>query len=143
MFSIYSILIVLFALTGQFLFPLVYGATFDHMYIPFLLLVPGILGLSSLGFISAYYAGKNKVIVNLTGTSLALAVVITGDILFIPHFGINAAAFISSVAYLTCYFYILLRYKKEYNVPVKDFFIPGGADFKKVYFYVVQQFEGS
>lgn len=140
-FFLYLMIMVPVIAGGQWLFPFVFGATFSQMYVPFLLLMPGILALSSVAFVSAYYAGKNKVIVNLKGSFFALMVVVTGDICFIPYFGIKAAAAISSLAYLACYFYILLIFKKDYAVPLKYFFIPARGDFKKAYGYIVQQFK--
>ena len=141
LFFLYLILMLLLVLVGHWLFSFLFGATFDHMYVPFLLLIPGVLALSSLAFVSAYYAGQNRVVINLKASSLGLIVLVIGDTLFIPYFGIKSAALISSVAYTTCYFYVLLSFKKDYVIPLSNFFIPAGSDFKKVYHYIVRRFQ--
>jgi len=118
------------ALTGNWLFPFVFGETYSHMYKPFLLLIPGILALSSLNPLTAYYAGKNRLGVNISGSVLALIVIITGDILFIPKYGTVAAAAVSSVGYMVYYYYVLRIFTKEYNAGFGEFYLIRNSDFK-------------
>lgn len=120
------------AICGQWLFPVVFGKSFTGMYVPFLLLVPGILSLSGLFTVTAYYAGKNRLGVNIYGTLIALAVIITGDSIFIPRYGISAAALVSSIGYIVYQVYVLIIFKKEYGTPVMDFFIPKRSDWKEI-----------
>lgn len=116
------------AICGHWFFPAVFGKSFSEMYIPFLLLVPGILSLSGLFTLTAYYAGKNRISVNIYGTLFALAVLIAGDSIFIPRYGIYAAALVSSISYIVYQVYVLMVFKKEYGTPVSDFFIPRRSD---------------
>ena len=120
---LYAAVCFLLVISGKWLFPFVFGETFTNMYIPFLFLIPGILGLSTLYTLTAYYAGKNRIIVNLKGALLTLLIIVTGDIVFIPEYGINAAAMVSSVGYIAYHAYVLSVFSKEYNTPVIDFFI--------------------
>ncbi len=140
---VYMVLVLPLIAGGKWLFPFVFGNSFSNMYIPFLLLLPGIMSLASVTFVSAYYAGKNNVMVNLKASLLALVIVIVGDICFIPGGGIQAAAAVSAVAYVICYFSILFRFKADYAAPVKSFFVPARGDFKTVYTYLVHQFKST
>ena len=119
----------LLAVTGNFLFPFVFGPTFTNMYMPFILLTPGILALAVLHPLSAYYSGKNMLHVNLRGSLLTLLLIVAGDALFIPSYGIRAAALVSTVGYSLFYAYMLTTFKKEYGVPVSGFFYIRKADF--------------
>lgn len=90
---------LLLLIGGKWLFPWLYGASFDKMYLAFVFLVPGIIALSVLHPLSAYYSGNKKIGLNIIGGLIALAVILPGDILFIPTYGINAAALVSSAGY--------------------------------------------
>jgi len=138
---VYIIILLPIIAIGGWLFPFVFGDSFNGMYLPFVLLIPGVLSLSCLAFVSAYFAGKDKVRVNLVGSLLALIVVLGGDILFIPRYGIQGAAAVSSLAYITCYLYSLFRFKADYGKGLRHFFVPQRNDFVTVYNYLVQRFK--
>lgn len=131
-FWLYAIICLLLMLAGKWLFPFIFGADFTGMYQPFLLLIPGILSLSGLFTLTAYYAGKNKIKVNITGSLLALVVIIVGDSIFIPMYGINAAAFISSIGYIVYQVYVLIIFNKEYQTQINDFFILKISDWQNI-----------
>jgi O-antigen/teichoic acid export membrane protein len=119
-------------LCGSWLFPFVFGKSFSGMYQPFLFLIPGILSLSGLHTLTAYYAGKNRIRVNITGSLLALAVILTGDSIFIPRYGINAAALTSSIGYIFYQGYVLWVFKNEYQTSVSGFFIFKLSDWQNI-----------
>jgi len=131
-FFTYLLVVLLLVFIGKRLFPFVYGDTFRDMYLPFLWLSPGILSLSVLAFLSAYNAGKDRVMINLVGALLALVVIVIGDILLIPRYGIIAAAMVSSLGYLSNLVYALYHFKKEYNSNLASFFIPGRSDVDRI-----------
>jgi O-antigen/teichoic acid export membrane protein len=109
----YSFCCLVLAITGKWLFPALYGQSFISMYVPFLLLIPGILAISGLYPYTAYNSGNNRISINIKGSVLALALIIIGDILFIPPYGIKAAALISSAGYCVYHFYVVSVFKKE------------------------------
>jgi hypothetical protein len=45
-----------------------------------------------------------------------------GDIIFVPKFGINGAACVSSFAYLFYFGFVLRVFMKEFGLSLKDFF---------------------
>ncbi|MBL0184066.1 MAG: polysaccharide biosynthesis C-terminal domain-containing protein [Chitinophagaceae bacterium] len=132
LFFIYGIACLLLALTGHWLFPFVFGDSFSAMYQPFLLLIPGILSLSGLFTLTAYFAGKNQIKTNIIGSIYALLVILAGDMIFIPLFGINAAALVSSMGYMVYQAYIIVVFKKEFKIPLSRFFAISVSDLQQV-----------
>lgn len=131
-FMFYIFTCGILASTGYWLFPALFGTSFKNMYIPFLLLIPGILALSTLYTLTAYYAGKNEISVNIKGASIALIFMIVADILFIPKYGINAAAIVSSVSYLVYHIYVLNTFTNEYKSSAISFFNFKFSDIQKI-----------
>lgn len=119
-------------LIGKWLFPFVFGESFSGMYRPFLFLIPGILALSTLYTLTAYFSGKNKISVNLKGSLLALIFIITGDAILIPKYGIAAAAAVSSLGYIIYHIYVLYTFNRIHHSGVIDFFYFRLSDFKKL-----------
>lgn len=106
---------------GYWLFPFVFGETFTNMYLPFVLLVPAILSYSVIHLLAAYYSGKKVLSVNFKGNLVALIIIVVGDMLIIPRFGITGAAIVSSIGYICYMSFILLMHRKEYKSSFADF----------------------
>lgn len=119
----YSAACLFLMLTGFWLFPFVFGPTFQKMYLPFILLTPAILSYSVIHLLAAYYSGKKVLRVNLTGNIVALTIIVTGDYFIIPAYGIAGAAVVSSIGYLCYMSYMLLAHAKEYNSRFIDFLL--------------------
>ena len=127
---LFSILFFVIILSGKWLFPFVFGHTFQLMYFPFLLLLPGIWALSNLYILSAYFGGANKVKINVQGASLALFVIVTGDILFIPSYHIPAAAAVSTAGYMVNFLYSFFILQKEHPVSFTAYWSINKEDIK-------------
>jgi O-antigen/teichoic acid export membrane protein len=112
--------IVVISMVGNWLIPFVFGVTFNNVTIPLLLLLPGIFGIAVLVLLSAYFSGKGKVRINVEGALIALIVVIIGDIIFIPKYGIYAAAIVSTIGYLVNLCYALWHFFNDYNLTWKE-----------------------
>lgn len=122
-FTAYLLVCMVLAVAGKSFFPYVFGASFAQMYQPFLCLIPGILALSGIFTITAYFAGINKIRHNITGSLLALMVILAGDIIFIPRYGITAAALVSSAGYLVYQVYVIVIINREFKTRLRDFFV--------------------
>lgn len=131
-FLLYLAVCILMGITGQWLFPFVFGESFSGMYKPFLLLIPGILALSGMFTLTAYFAGKNKIQVNIMAAVYAFLLIVAGDIILIPLYGTAAAALVSSAGYFIYQVCIIIAFKKEHACSVADFFIFRSTDFKKI-----------
>jgi O-antigen/teichoic acid export membrane protein len=108
--------IVLFLLFGHWLLGWVLGPSFEQVYPTFCWLIPGIFSLGGLAIVSAYFAGINRVPVNLQGALIGLVVMSLGDWILIPRFHIIGAAFVSSLAYTTLFLYGWIRFVQQERV---------------------------
>lgn len=75
------------------------GPTYTLVFPAWLRLVPGIFALGPLAILAAFFSARNRVIVNLYGGIIGLAVMLAGDIVFIPRYHIMGAAWVSSASY--------------------------------------------
>ena len=132
LFTVYMLACILLAIIGKWLFPVVFGNSFSDMYLPFLCLMPGILSLSGIYTLAAYFAGKNRIVINIKGAVYALIVIVTGDLVFIPKYGIQAAAITSTAGYMVYQAYMIAVFKKEYQLAIADFFVFKISDFIKI-----------
>ncbi len=131
--QLFVVLIVLDVLFGQLLFTAVFGKSFDTMNLPFLLLLPGILSLSILTLFSAYFGGKNRLIVDVIGASVALLFVVICNYSFTNKYGIAAAAIISSIGYtINLWYSAFIFFKTETAYSVKDFMQWKAADYSLI-----------
>jgi O-antigen/teichoic acid export membrane protein len=117
---------VLIGGTGKWLFPL----GLDQMYLPFLLLIPGIISICLAYPLAAYFAGNNKIPVNIISSLLALVIIVAGNIIFIPLYGINGAAAVCSVGYAALFIYLLQKFRKENGSDLKEFFLLQSNDLR-------------
>ncbi len=125
----FLVLIAGVAVLGQWFFPFVFGETFNNMYVPMLLLLPGILSLSVLALLSAYFSGKGNIRINIKGAFAALIFVVVANFFLVPLYGIYAAAIVSSVAYTINLLYSLQQFRKDYAIGVQEFFIWKKSDY--------------
>ena len=119
---VYVVPLGMLAVAGKWIFPWLFGESFGQMYLPYLLLIPGILAISSLYPYTAYFSAHNRIGVNIKGSLLALVVILTGDLIFIPKYGIYAAALVSSAGYMVFQGYVFTSFAKEFNSSLKKLF---------------------
>ena len=118
--------------TGFWLFPLLYGDSFEMMYPATLFYLPGFYALSIVTVLAAYTGGKGMLVTNIIASVITLTVVVIADILLIPICGINGAAIASSFAYFICLIFLLLRLKSKEYFFTTDFFGLKLSDLKRL-----------
>jgi O-antigen/teichoic acid export membrane protein len=119
----YAIICLVLIISGKWLFPLVFGNSFQSMYVAFVFLVPGILSLSVLYTLTAYNAGINKISINIASCVWTLLVILAGNILLIPWYSINNAAMVSSIGYISMLIYLMTVFKRKNQVKLSGFFL--------------------
>jgi len=119
--QLYVVVFILIAFTGNWIFVTVFGETFDKMQIPMLVIMPGILALSVLSLLSAFFAGKGKVSVNVRGATYGLICMIVGDYLLVPRYGIIAAAAVSTLSYSVNLGYSVLQFYHDHSISWLEF----------------------
>ncbi|MDB5275760.1 MAG: hypothetical protein JWR61_715 [Ferruginibacter sp.] len=110
-------------LTGYWVLPWVFGDGFNLMYVALLLYMPGFFALSIVTVLAAHLGGRRMLKANLMAALVALIVVVAGDVLAIPSYGINAAAAASSIGYIACCVYLVWLFKVKFNCTAKAFFV--------------------
>ncbi|RWZ90742.1 MAG: hypothetical protein EO766_00850 [Hydrotalea sp. AMD] len=111
-FLMFSILFIVVAAGGQFIFTHLFGSSFNNMHKVLLLFIPGLFFLSCLNLLSAYFGGMNRVRINIVGAALAAVTTIAGNILIIPFYTIFWAALVSTLSYIVAALWALYQYKK-------------------------------
>jgi O-antigen/teichoic acid export membrane protein len=120
--QLFLLMFAVVAIAGKEIFTLVFGETFNKMQLPMLILIPGIFSLSLLALLSAYFGGKGKIKINLYAAIVGLIVMITGDFIFVPRYGIIAAAAISTLSYMANVGYSMWQFHKDFKIKWFEFF---------------------
>lgn len=118
----YTLIFVVAFFFSHSIFVWAFGATFNEMYAPFILLIPGIFFLSLHSIIAAFFGGKNKPMYNVISTGTGLVIVVVGDLLCIKIFGIKGAALVSTFGYATAFSVSLYLFFKKTGSGLKDIF---------------------
>ena len=119
--QLFLLAFIITAFFGDRIFIMLFGETFNKMQIPMLVLIPGIFALSILALLSAYFSGKGKIKLNLYGAIIGLSVMIIGDFIFVPRYGIIAAAAVSTLSYVSNLAYALLHFYRDYSISWIEF----------------------
>ena len=112
----FIVLIAVVFMGGNWVFIFVFGQSFDKMQLPLLILLPGILCLSILSLLSAYFGGKGDLKINMKGALYGLIIVVSGNFLALKFYSIEMAAMISSVAYAVNFGYSFRKFANAENV---------------------------
>ncbi len=117
---LFIFLFFLLLLTGKFIFSSVFGASFSTMYLPMIILLPGIFCLSISSLLSAYFSGKNQNKYNLYAAVVALIVMLSLSFLLKSIYSIYIAAAISSIAYSCEALFCFIKFIKQEKINVKQ-----------------------
>jgi O-antigen/teichoic acid export membrane protein len=123
LFTSFILILGILVLSGNWLFTLVFGNSFNQMYNSFLFLVPGILCLAVVTLYGAYFASVNLVKFNLIGAVIVLIIIIIGNYYLVPLYDIRGAAFVSSTGYFFYMAYQIFIFKKLNYITLKELFI--------------------
>jgi O-antigen/teichoic acid export membrane protein len=107
--------VVLAALVGPKLLPLVFGERFQDSVVPFLWLLPGALGYTtkmvfSTGLLASLSPGRSSL-----GSLSALATGVTLDLLLIPPYGATGAAIAASAAFVVGGLVAIVLYRRRHT----------------------------
>ncbi len=122
LFSIlFLFLFAAFLIIGKWFFPFLFGESFNTMYLPTVILIPGIYCLAISSLYSAYFSGTKQNKVNLIGAVVAIIVMVSLSFICQSFYTIKIAALISLLAYFSESFYVAFQfYKREGGFKVFD-----------------------
>jgi O-antigen/teichoic acid export membrane protein len=111
------------ALAGPFILPQTLGTSFTSSVPLLWALLPGIVLFMVERLISADLTGRGYLQYATYGSLIAFVGTLILDLLFIPHFGVMAAAVNSSVIYIIETLYLLNRFHAVSGVRYRDLFL--------------------
>jgi len=121
-------LAIVFGIIGRMLIPLFYGLDFIGAVIPFLLLLPGVVGMVLTKIIFANLSGSGKPQFATYSSILTFAVTIVLDIILIPIYDIAGAAIASTIAYLLGSFLSVFWFSQQTKIRWIQIIIPTRHD---------------
>lgn len=97
---------------GSFLIPIVYGTAYAGGTAIMLVLLPGILFASAPKLLSPWFFASGRPKVHLLATTISLGMNLVLNLIFIPLWGANGAAFASTISYFFygAYYLFAMRY---------------------------------
>ncbi|WP_168204828.1 flippase [Noviherbaspirillum sp. UKPF54] len=107
-------------LLGILAYPLIlvlFGATYRPSYVPFILLLPGMIALAPARVIANDIAARGKPELNLYMALAGVVLTITGNLIVLPHLGIHGAAIVTSAAYILDLLMKILTYRAITKAP--------------------------
>lgn len=113
------------------LLPRLFGASFTASVVPFLLLVPGAIGYTSLTVFTNALAASSAPGRSSMAAFVALAIGLSLDVLLIPRFGASGAAFAATVAFLFGGAVSLALFRRREAFPFQQL-VPRSMDIRAV-----------
>ncbi len=111
---------------------IVFGSAFDKSFIPLLILVPGAFFLSIGTIISQYFTAHNRLMPIVYVWAIATILNISMNIVYIPIYGMVAAAASSLLAYIVVCSYVVYSFLRLNNYSFAKL-IPTRKDIKIIY----------
>ena len=108
-----SAAVLLLSITGQWLFTMVFGEQYHYLYSCYLASMAGIVSLSLISVLAAYFSGINQLKYNLSGSILALGLVTLFNFILVPQLGINGASWADSIGYFSYLCFLLYFFRKK------------------------------
>jgi O-antigen/teichoic acid export membrane protein len=121
---------IAFSGVGGFLIVLLYGEAYRPAVLPFLLLLPGMIGVTVAKIISADLSGRGKPQIGAYTAGITIFVTVILDIVLIPLYSISGAAIASSVAYIASGALSVFWFSRETGTLPSTLLIPRSEDFR-------------
>lgn len=108
--------------------PFFFGDAYADGVAPFRWLLPGIILFCDTTILAAYFAGTNRIKINLAGSVICFVIILLFDLLLIPYYGINGAALASCIGYGITGIYYTYRFIKLSGGNLQQMFIMTRSD---------------
>ena len=104
---------LLLLLMGYWLFPALFGAEFNQVFMPLVLAYPGFVALGWLSVLGAFVSAQGNQRVHVWANATALVILIVLDGWMIPQYGLAGAALVSSVAYFAAFVWVYRVFRRQ------------------------------
>ena len=120
---------IILALIAPYLVPFVFGTAFLPSVLVIQLIMPGIIMRTAFAVLNFDMAGKGKPVISLVALLPALIINVILNIILIPSYGANGAAFASSISYVFGSVFFICLYSKVTRINLRDIFRFQTSDF--------------
>jgi O-antigen/teichoic acid export membrane protein len=120
--------VVIAALLGPALLPAAFGSRFEDSVVPFLLLLPGVLGAVLLAIFTTALVASSAPGLSSLGPLASLSVGLALDLALIPRFGASGAAAAASAAFFAGGVTALLAYRTREHFHWRALVLPRRGD---------------
>lgn len=114
------ILFVLILAFGRWAIGLFYGAAYIGAYEVVMLTSVGVIFIGYFKLIAQYNIVNGKQVRNVVLLSAAIVTNVIGNLLLVPHWGINGAAVATSLGNCVCGLIFVFSFTRETHTPLKD-----------------------
>ncbi len=121
-----------FLALGRFVIGLLYGAEYSGAYEALLISSFGTIAISYFKLIAQYNIVNKKQILNVAMLSVAIVTDVVFNLLFIPLWGINGAAFATGLGNLVCGLVFVIWFVRKMNIPAGEMIVPQKKDIDAV-----------
>ncbi|HVU53791.1 MAG TPA: hypothetical protein VHD83_01995 [Puia sp.] len=123
---------IVMLLIGGWLFPFLFGPTFDDMYGIFVCFIPGIFAGCSSGFLTAWYFGHGQIRYNLISACIQILSMSVFFFLFTGLAGAKGAALAFSLSGSLSLVYDLWILRKQSSYAIRDILWARVSDWKTI-----------
>lgn len=123
---------VVMLLAGGWLFPFLFGSTFDDMYGIFVCFIPGIFAECSSGYLTAWYFGHGHIRINLISACINLLSMTLFFFILVGPAGAKGAALAFSLSGLLSLAYDLWILRKQSSYAFRDILWARASDWKTI-----------
>lgn len=128
-----TIIVIALFFLGGIIIKILFGPEFSSSFIPLKLLLPAILFLGPGAILYAYYMGKAFPSAILWINGLVSLIHIILNLLFVPTYGIYAAAVICSVTYFIWSTSVIILFHFDTKKPITEILFCKKEDFTYIY----------
>lgn len=114
---------------SYFFFMYCLNPTYQAGIFAFYSMLPGYFFWAGVIYFGAYFSWAGKFGYNLMGSFCCLAIILVSDLLFIPRYGIQGAAWANTISYTSVFFGYVLVFNRKYGFQVRRLFCPGKLNF--------------
>ena len=114
---------ILLGFIGKYLIEIFYGIEYLQSFYAMLLILPGIVGMSIYKILARNFSSRNRQQISIFAGAISLIMNIVLNFLWIPRYGIEGAAFASTVSYCLAGMILLMKTKSESGLPLGKFLL--------------------
>jgi O-antigen/teichoic acid export membrane protein len=125
-FFIALLLSLAIIIAGYWVFPLLYGATFNNLYMAILFLIPGLIFFAATYPLTVFFSGKNQNVTTIIFLSISIAVLVLSNVILTPAYYIYGASISNSLANFVFFFLLLRKFlvQNKLSFKINQFIYP-------------------